>query len=236
MTIEEEGVYIRLLSYCWREGSIPSDLTLLSRLCKGAKVSRMANVITAFDPMPGDPSRLIHGRLEGERKKQETYRDKQKEKGARGASKRWQGDSHGHSTGDGTGHTPAIAETGSELKPHDGSSSSTSSSSSASVLETHTARTSPSIADVRLCAERFQPTSTVPKKPDAGFVDWWFDEQEKCGWVDPKTGHPWHNWQAAFTAAWRAAIHNRTERDSRRGSRPPASGAPPIHTPGDDKL
>ncbi len=30
MTLEEEGAYIRALSCCWRAGSIPSDLALLS--------------------------------------------------------------------------------------------------------------------------------------------------------------------------------------------------------------
>ena len=39
MSLEEEGCYIRLLAYCWREGSIPSDLDKLSRLCKGASTT-----------------------------------------------------------------------------------------------------------------------------------------------------------------------------------------------------
>lgn len=70
-------------------------------------------------------------------------------------------------------------------------------------------------AEVLTEAERFMPTSSVRDKPDAGFVDWWWDEQEKRGWVDPQSGLPWHDWKAAFTGAWRACSHRTIERKSK---------------------
>lgn len=73
MTLEEEGVYIRLLAYCWREGSIPANPRAISRLCKGASDEAVAIVSDRFEPMPNDPSRLIHPRLNSEREKQEEW-------------------------------------------------------------------------------------------------------------------------------------------------------------------
>lgn len=65
-------------------------------------------------------------------------------------------------------------------------------------------------------------------KPDKSFCAWFWDEQEKRGWVDPQTGNPWRDWRAAFRAAWRGAVHNKQERDSRRGA--PSPQLPPKPT------
>lgn len=50
MTLEEEGAYNRLKRYCWHEGSIPDDLCMLSRLCKGASSAVLAEVVKCFQP------------------------------------------------------------------------------------------------------------------------------------------------------------------------------------------
>lgn len=73
MTLEEEGVYIRLLAYCWREGSIPADPKALSRLCKGASHEAVLVVSDRFETIPNDGSRLTHPRLNAEREKQEEW-------------------------------------------------------------------------------------------------------------------------------------------------------------------
>lgn len=86
LTLEQEGAYIRLLAYCWREGSIPADLVKLSRLCKGAQVDALAGVVELF--IPGDEGRLLHKRLEDERIKQAEYRNKQAENGGKGGRPR----------------------------------------------------------------------------------------------------------------------------------------------------
>jgi uncharacterized protein YdaU (DUF1376 family) len=75
MTLEEEGCYIRMLAYCWREGSIPADHKLLSRLCKNACEEVLTNVERRFEKQG---TRLIHLRLELERKKQKNFNKKQR--------------------------------------------------------------------------------------------------------------------------------------------------------------
>lgn len=210
MSLEEEGCYIRLLSYCWREGSIPADLSILSRLCKGGSTTLIAVVAKRFQPHPEDSSKLVHERLEKEREKQRTWREKSAEGGKKSAEKRQNKQSNRR-----------VVEPKGNQEPEGGATLQSASSSSSSKLETppSAGARSPTIADVKACAENFAPTSSVPNKPDQGFCEWWFDEQEKCGWIDPKTGLPWHNWRAAFTSAWRSSVHNKQERDVRAKSR-----------------
>lgn len=88
MTLEEEGAYIRLLAFCWREGSIPSDLDALSRLCKGASTTLLSKVVPRFNRSVENGSRLVHARLETERKKQQEWREKSAQGGKASAHKR----------------------------------------------------------------------------------------------------------------------------------------------------
>lgn len=89
LTIEEEGAYIRLLSYCWREGSIPADTQSLCRLAKGCHADAIENVKKLFEPHGSLPGRLESKRLNKEIAKQENYRKTQSASGLRGAAKRW---------------------------------------------------------------------------------------------------------------------------------------------------
>jgi uncharacterized protein YdaU (DUF1376 family) len=78
LTLEEEGAYIRLLAYCWREGSIPADFKSLSRMCKNCS----EEVLTAVQPLfTGRGKRLVHPRLILERKRHENYIKQQRAKG-----------------------------------------------------------------------------------------------------------------------------------------------------------
>lgn len=89
MTLEEEGVYIRLIAYCWREGSIPADTKAISRLCKGASEEAIQSVLGCFDEHPNYPGRMKHPRLEKEREKQEQWSKKKSAAGkASGKSRR----------------------------------------------------------------------------------------------------------------------------------------------------
>ena len=83
LSLEQEGAYIRLLAYCWREGSIPAEPLKLSRLCKGCDVEMLAGVLALFRPSELD-GRLSHKWLDDEREKHESYRLKQAANGARG--------------------------------------------------------------------------------------------------------------------------------------------------------
>jgi uncharacterized protein YdaU (DUF1376 family) len=85
MSLAEEGCYIRLLCYCWREGSIPAELTPNQHLCKGASASVMRAVLQRFVPHPDDKTRLVHKRLDAERVKQEAWQKKCVKGGQRSA-------------------------------------------------------------------------------------------------------------------------------------------------------
>lgn len=77
LTLEQEGAYVRLLSYCWQHGSIPADPELIARLVgKGASTTLANTVAKMFEPHPSDRSKLVHDRLDAERRKQAEWRQK----------------------------------------------------------------------------------------------------------------------------------------------------------------
>jgi uncharacterized protein YdaU (DUF1376 family) len=93
MSNQEIGCYIKLLCYCWREGSIPSDVNKIARLC-GEDSSAMDQLWLAirqcFESAFDDETRLINPRLVAERVKQEEHRKERAESGAKGAKARWE--------------------------------------------------------------------------------------------------------------------------------------------------
>ena len=104
MTNQEVGCYIKLLCYCWKEGSVPSDIKKLARLC-GEPEELMAELWVSLKPCfkivnddgveRGDGSamlshsRAINMRLDKERKKQEAHRKERSKSGQKGAKARW---------------------------------------------------------------------------------------------------------------------------------------------------
>jgi uncharacterized protein YdaU (DUF1376 family) len=87
MSLCEVGAYIRLLSTCWLEHSIPDDVTRVARIV-GATPREMAKLWPAvracFQAHPSEPGRLVHGRLDRERAVQAEFRAKQQENGKLG--------------------------------------------------------------------------------------------------------------------------------------------------------
>ncbi|OQA61448.1 MAG: hypothetical protein BWY41_00128 [Candidatus Atribacteria bacterium ADurb.Bin276] len=84
MNLQQEGVYIRALSYCWREGSIPSDPQILATLIgKGCTEEDARVVQECFVLDKKDHSRMKHLRLDSERKKQKKWKEKSSEGGKR---------------------------------------------------------------------------------------------------------------------------------------------------------
>lgn len=77
MTRAEVGAYIRLLCYQWTRGSIPSDPKKL-RMIAGGGVSEYVKKKFARTQ---EDDRIRNERLESERRKQASYRDKQRIKG-----------------------------------------------------------------------------------------------------------------------------------------------------------
>lgn len=89
MSLEEEGAYIRLLSSCWKHGSIPANPEQCARLIgKGASTTLATVVQAMFQPDPSDPMKLVHDRLDMERRKQAEWREKSAEGGRKSAEKR----------------------------------------------------------------------------------------------------------------------------------------------------
>ncbi len=88
MSLEEEGAYIRLMSYCWREGGIPNDDAELSRLCKGASAEVISNVKRCFRLSAIATDKLIHPRLDFERKKQKKFAQQKSKAGVESGKSR----------------------------------------------------------------------------------------------------------------------------------------------------
>lgn len=136
MTNQEVGCYIKLMAYCWREGSIPADTNKMARLC-GEDSLAMAQLWTAiskcFVESLADDCRLVHPRLEKERSKQDEHRKERAESGKRGAEKRWgakmeQSHSKSHDSANSSANSSSNSSAIDLPMANDGSSSSSSSS------------------------------------------------------------------------------------------------------------
>lgn len=101
MSLAEAGAYIRLISACWLEGSLPNEPKLLARLCGATsrQIGEMWPAIGRCFRLTED-GRWIHPRLEAERTKQATFRQRQSD----AAASRW------HKSGIVSASTPAIPE------------------------------------------------------------------------------------------------------------------------------
>lgn len=93
MTNEEVGIYIKLLCYEWREGSIPDDKERLAHMVSCGK-KRFSRIFLKISPLflkkTDDGGRLVHPRSEKERKKLLEKREVATEKGKKGAKARWE--------------------------------------------------------------------------------------------------------------------------------------------------
>ncbi|MEX6689250.1 DUF1376 domain-containing protein [Danxiaibacter flavus] len=90
LTMEEEGVYVRLLTICWKEDGIPNDRERLRLLCKGVKAKVIENVMRLFYVDANDNTKLRNKRLEKEKEKAAKFKQLQSEKGIASAKKRKQ--------------------------------------------------------------------------------------------------------------------------------------------------
>lgn len=97
-SLEEEGAYIRLLCFAWREGWIPSCPKRCAVLIGKGATEMLARVVQGwFNQHPDDAEKMIHLRLEAERQKQLKWREKSAEGGRKSASKRGSNRVNGHS-------------------------------------------------------------------------------------------------------------------------------------------
>jgi uncharacterized protein YdaU (DUF1376 family) len=187
LTSAQEGIYIRLLCYCWREGSVPSDPKQALLSCKrDAKLKDVADVLKTFFVPSNDATQLLNPRLEKEREKQLERRHQASEAGRISATKR-QRNSNDRST---TVQRPldsrcdsVATNTPTEFNPSSSSSFSTSSS--------------PSEKEINPSDIPFDPTfggSWLPG-PSKEFEAWWATYPVRTGKNDA-----WEAWQAAIMA------------------------------------
>ncbi len=74
LTLEEEGAYIRMISYCWLHGSIPYDAVLCAKMVGKGASTTLIRVVQPLFKRCG--SKMVHERLEVEREKQAKWREK----------------------------------------------------------------------------------------------------------------------------------------------------------------
>ena len=91
MCNQSVGCYIKLLSYCWKEGSIPDDSDAIAKLCR-ERSNRMAKlwleIRPCFTPDPENPGFMRHPRLDRERAKQAESHERRVEAGRKGGAAR----------------------------------------------------------------------------------------------------------------------------------------------------
>lgn len=87
MSATAAGIYIRLLCHCWNEGSLPQDPHVLAKMA-GASNRQLADLWPSIAPCfrVTEDGRLIQPRLEREREKQLTYRQRQSDRGKASAA------------------------------------------------------------------------------------------------------------------------------------------------------
>jgi uncharacterized protein YdaU (DUF1376 family) len=125
MTATEVGAYWILVCLCWREGSIPADPARAARCAKNVAPEMIEGwLLECFEPHPDDETRLIHPRLERERRNQEEWREKSRRGGAESAKRR------ALAKQTSTKRQPSVKGGSSNAQPSVNTSSSSSSSSS----------------------------------------------------------------------------------------------------------
>ena len=88
MSLEEEGVYIRLLSYCWQNGSVPKDPEQAARLVgKGASTTVVASVLRMFHATQ-NPQELTHFDLQQQKDRLMQWKEKSAAGGRKSAAGR----------------------------------------------------------------------------------------------------------------------------------------------------
>ena len=203
MSLEEEGAYIRLLSYCWQHGSIPREPEKIARLIgKGASITLAQSVATMFQPpldngsMVGDV--LVHDRLAAQRDEYDAWLEKSRRGGKASAEARRRNRVEGE---------PPLQP---PFQPNGNTTS-----SSTSTIDIERERT-PLLEEVLAFAQTIGLAAWRAE-------DWW-NEMESVNWLDHR-GRPVHKWQnslARVKTNWSAMgspmqpiSYSKTQKDSK---------------------
>lgn len=167
MTNQAVGCYIKLICYCWREVSIPQQIPQLARLC-GEDPASMAIIWKSlkhcFKPTRGKGAgRLIHPRLERERRKQVAFKSDRSRAGRKGAESLWNkkaAENGSHAQANGNVQRLAMLEP----MANDGSSSSSSSLSLSSSSSSEFKQLLPSTVPLPLPSKRGWAPTDLQKR------------------------------------------------------------------------
>lgn len=167
MTMQDEGIYRRLLDHQWLHGSIPADLHQIQILLKYIHFTSLLRswerVQICFVPLDGAPGRLINRRLERQRVARDNFIELQRLKGHLGGTKSAAAKVAGATAA-------ATADASTRLKPDSSrkaaSSCSSSSSPTTTTKETTSAGSSPADLDL------------LPKAPPPGRPSWVAEARE----------------------------------------------------------
>lgn len=92
MALDELGAYIKLICVCWNDGSVPMQTARLANMVgvpEKTFLKLWPAVRACFTEQDG---RYVHLRLERERDKQSSHRQRRSDAGSKGAAGRWQSD------------------------------------------------------------------------------------------------------------------------------------------------
>jgi uncharacterized protein YdaU (DUF1376 family) len=223
MSLTEMGIYIKLLSLCWLDGSLPADTRTLARILniKPTQLSRIwPNVLAECFTVKGD--RLHNERLDAERKKQAEYRRRQSDNGKQGGRPR-------KPTVNGGLATSKPLESEAEAKKSSSSSSSSSTAVVQSAARSVTRPTSTLIPKRRMDAAFESPRLYVPNRTHQDFIanrnhpaaeselmDWYQSVCEEWTTGPRAKDSPGADmirfWKARFDERWPAAPSETTDR------------------------
>jgi uncharacterized protein YdaU (DUF1376 family) len=228
MSMTERGMYITLLSKCWLDGGLPTDMESLARMVrtKPANFEKMWRV-SLFKCFVERNGKLQNPRLLVERRKQDEYRAKQAENGGKGGR-------------------PSKKPVGlvSETQPEPKKSSAFASTSAISDLQftspsTHTRGGAP-IAGVRnehrthaecgrVCLPAFLFSEFVRRrggeKADDVIREWAHETLKSWADKPDEPGEPLAFWRARYDERWPAAPVVKPGKPALRDWRPAAERA-----------
>lgn len=101
MSNQALGCYMKLICFCWREGSIPASVERIAKLCQEdstAMALLWPAIGTCFETSPVGEHRLVHPRLEATRLEQDEYHKGKSNAGKAGAKSRWDKEKHNNSS------------------------------------------------------------------------------------------------------------------------------------------
>jgi len=185
MSNQEVGCYIKLLCFCWKQGSIPDDIDKIAKLC-GEDSSAMAQLWESLRlcfSTSITEGRLTNKRLEKERKKQANFRLERSESGKKGAAKRWK--KQENKDKDGSANKQPLA--------NDSSSSSSSSSDIKKKNKKKKRFIPPKIDEVKVYFDEKGYTVNQAEK--------FFEYYDSGNWKDSK-GNSVISWRQKALAVW----------------------------------